>query len=86
MFWYVRPQYQACKQKGNSQMVYTQILNKHGVQNYRGKKVHDGNFKTNFLKLGLGLNLKDCTSSFAPASQQRIKRLNQSSSKNKYEI
>ena len=26
-------------------------------------------------KLGLALNLKKCTSSFAPASQQRIKRL-----------
>ena len=28
-----------------------------------------------YQKLGLGLNLKEYTSSFAPASQQRIKRL-----------
>ena len=50
-------------------------MNTEGIQSYRGKKVHDGNFKTKFEKLGLGLNLKECTSSFAPASQQRIKRL-----------
>ena len=50
-------------------------MNTEGIQSYRGKKVHDGNFKTKFQKLGLGLNLKECTSSFAPASQQRIKRL-----------
>ena len=50
-------------------------MNTEGIQSYRGKKVHDGNFKTKVQKLGLGLNLKECTSSFAPASQQRIKRL-----------
>ena len=31
----------------------------------------------NYQKLGLGLNFKKYNSSFAPASQQRIKRLNQ---------
>ena len=46
-----------------------------GIPSYRHKKVYDGNFKTKSQKLGLGLNLKECTSSFAPASQQRIKRL-----------
>ena len=46
-----------------------------GIPSYRGKQVSDGNFKTQFQKLGLGLNLKECTSSFAPASQQRIKIL-----------
>ena len=50
-------------------------MNTEGIQSYRGKKVHDGNFKTKSEKLGLGLNLKECTSSFAPASQQRTKRL-----------
>ena len=50
-------------------------MNTEGIQSYRGKKVHDGYFETKFEKLGLGLNLKECTSSFAPASQQRIKRL-----------
>ena len=32
-----------------------------GIPSYRGKKISDGNVKTEFEKLGLGLNLKECT-------------------------
>ena len=39
----------------------------------------------NYQKLGLGLNFRKYNSSFAPASQQRIERLNQRR-KIKYEI
>ena len=60
-------------------------MNTEGIQSYRGKKVHDGNFKTKFQKLGLGLNLKECTSSFAPASQQRIKRLKPTNTRLKHQ-
>ena len=56
-----------------------------GIPSYRHKKVYDGNFKTNFQKLGLGLNLKECTSSFAPASQQRIKRLKPTNTRLKHQ-
>ena len=60
-------------------------MNTEGIQSYRGKKVHDGNLKTKFQKLGLGLNLKECTSSFAPASQQRIKRLKPTNTRLKHQ-
>ena len=60
-------------------------MNTEGIQSYRGKKVHDGNFKTKFEKLGLGLNLKECTSSFAPASQQRVKRLKPTNTRFKHQ-
>ena len=56
-----------------------------GIPSYRHKKVYDGNFKTKFQKLGLGLNLKECTSSFAPASQQRIKRLKPTNTRLKHQ-
>ena len=60
-------------------------MNTEGIQSYRGKKVHDGNFKTKFEKLGLGLNLKECTLSFAPASQQRIKKLKPTNTRLKHQ-
>ena len=45
------------------------------------------NYKRNKLsKVRIGVKLQKYNSSFAPASQQRIKRLNQSSKKKKYEI
>ena len=56
-----------------------------GIPSYRGKRNHDGNFKTKFQKLGLGLNLKECTSSFAPASQQIIKRLKATNTRLKHQ-
>ena len=44
------------------------------LQNSTTPKIHKNQ---NYQKLGLGLNFKKYNSSFAPASQQRIKRLNQ---------
>ena len=42
--------------------------------------------KSKLSKVRIGVKLQKYNSSFAPASQQRIKRLNQSSKKKKYEI
>ena len=56
-----------------------------GIPSYRDKEIYDGSFETKFQKLGLGLNLKECTSSFAPASQQRIKRLKPTNTRLKHQ-
>ena len=62
---------------------YGAVLSQTKLQNNTTPKIHKNQ---NYQKLGLGLNFKKYNSSFAPASQQRIKRLNQSSKKKKYEI
>ena len=57
----------------------------HWTRPHRHKKVYDGKFKTKCQKIGLGLKLKECTSSFAPASQQRIKRLKPTNTRLKHQ-
>ena len=63
------------------------LLPLHWTRPHRGKKVSDGKdmLLTNFEKLGLGLNLKECTSSFAPASQQQIKILKPTNTRLKHQ-
>ena len=56
-----------------------------GIPSYRDKKASDGIFKTKFEKLELGLNLKECILSFAPASQQTIKRLKPTNTRLKHQ-
>ena len=53
---------------------YGAVLSQTKLQNSTTPKIHKNQ---NYQKLGLGLNFKKYNSSFAPASQQRIKRLNQ---------
>ena len=49
-----------------------EIINKNNTKNKQRQDLSKMS-----QKFGLGFNLKEYTSSFAPASQQRIKRLNQ---------